>query len=166
MFLNRKLSPQLILSGIVGVLALLVVFFTLASFLRPSSTQNPTRPSPTLTSAVLLNQQEKSYPEATPQTFQNSKATEKGTLVVNANSKGGIAKIDPLPIGETQGPKDLSSLPRIPDQTLPFIYKDIPSGQHTLLVSKPGYLAQKVSFTINPGQITRLIISLIPISQQ
>lgn len=163
--MRSSIRLQLIIFAIAGCVALFILITSLLGFFSSSSPKNGGQMAPRQ-SPTQITTQEKEYPQATLQQFQNTNSNETGTLVVSTSTEGIIIKIDPLAIGETQGEKDLSTLPKIPTQYPPFKYVGIPAGQHTLLASKPGYLAQKISFTIAPSEITRLQISLTPLKQE
>lgn len=47
----------------------------------------------------------------------------------------------------------------------PFTFLDIPEGRHVLSVFKKGYLEEKVEFVVKPGEITRLEIPLVPLTE-
>ncbi len=161
MFNRIKLSPQLILAGIVGILALFVILIVVISFFSPSST--PKTVPPVSTSSTPVTKEEQSYPQATPQPFRHKEETDTGTLIVTSNVEGAEVFLDtsshagdpeePIPPGQ-----------KWPSNHTPFTVEKMPVGEHTLeAIKAPEYDMTRMSYVIKKDQITRVHIILIPL---
>ena len=161
--LNRiKLSPQLIIAGIVGILALFVIIIALISFFAP--TPSPEKaPPPTSTSDTPKTQEEKSYPLATPQPFRHKDEADTGTLLVTSNVDGAQVFLDTSShAGDPEEPIPLGQ--KWPSNLTPFTVEKMPVGEHTLEAIKfPGYDMTRMNYVIKKDQITRVHINLIPL---
>lgn len=161
MFNRTKLSPQLILAGIIGALAIFVILIAIVSFLSPSSPKKS--PPPVTTSSTPLDKEEKSYPQATPQPFRHKEESDTGTLIVTSNVEDVKVFLDtsshagdpeePIPPGQ-----------KWPSNLTPFTVEKIPVGEHTLeAIKAPEYDMTRMSYVIKKDQITRVHITLIPL---
>lgn len=161
MFNRTKLSPQLVLAGIIGALSISVILIAIVSFFLPSSPKKS--PPPVTTSSTPLDKKEKTYPQATPQPFRHKEETDTGTLIVTSNIEGAKVFLDtsshagdpeePIPPGQ-----------KWPDNITPFTVEKMPVGEHTLEAIKvPGYDMTRMTYVIEKDQITRVHITLIPL---
>lgn len=168
--LNKiRLSPQLLLAGVVGILALLIIFIATASFFYPTApvqkVQEPTH-TPAPISSMPITKEERRYPQATPQPFRHSDAKQTGTLVVTSSVEG------------TDVLLDTSSHPHAPDEpippgqiwphnTTPFKVESMPVGEHTLEAVKiPGYDMVMIHYLIKEDEVTRVHIELTPFNKE
>lgn len=109
--------------------------------------------------ASVLTPEERSLPPAASQTFliPEPQITEPGTLIVDSVPEDARVVID---TAEEEGGGE-NSRP-VPVNMTPFRVDSIPAGSHHLLISKQGYEYQEMDVTINPGEITRITITLSP----
>jgi hypothetical protein len=153
MFRERRITPELILVAIAGLLALFVVVIAVFSFFANSQkgTQAP---------VTKLSHQEKSYPHATPQPFRHAEAKDTGTLVVTSDIPAVTVMLD---AEEHPDPQDPIQGKKWPKNITPFTVT-MPVGSHVLLAAKPPmYDIASYTFEIKKNQVTHVSIHLVPL---
>jgi len=162
--LNRiKISPQLILISIVGLITFFVITFAVISLFEGKSQPQDVSPRATPTSAALLNPKEKAFPKATPQPFRYPEESNTGTLVVTANVDSTKVFLDTAT--RLDDPKNpISSGQPWPYNLTPFTVDNMSIGKHSLEAIKyPGYDMVRAQYEIKKGQITRVYLKLVPL---
>lgn len=112
--------------------------------------------SPPPSSKTSLSTTEQALPEAKAQKFFDNNSGQYGILVVTSNPSGARVLIDSE---DAEGPSDQKPLPV---NLTPFKASSVPVGKHNLTVSSPGYNYSVQEITVEPNQITRIQVELVP----
>ncbi|OGE31052.1 hypothetical protein A2631_05220 [Candidatus Daviesbacteria bacterium RIFCSPHIGHO2_01_FULL_44_29] len=130
---------------------------------RVPQSSGSTRLSPLPANQGLLEQmtpEEKTYPTAPPQQFDQP-SEEVGGLVVTTNPSQARVLVDAVD-AEGEAPVISPQVTPPPTKLTPFTMTNIPVGAHRLSIFKKGYLEKTVPFEIKVDEITRIDIELKP----
>ncbi len=148
-----KTRGKLILIIVLVLVFIALVFFIFYGPLKKQPTTT-IKENSTSTTTTKNETEDVVYKEAQEQVFPSKTSNKTGALIVTSVPEGASVIID-APAAE--GP---TNYPKIPDNTTPFMFSEIPEGNYIYSAIKDGYDLSEGMIEVKEGETTRLNIYL------